>query len=193
MNNVRVCGPKDRAPKGAVVVNTTSHSDNWSKGLSPFFLGPIQLYDGMIAKNMENSWQYSKLYAVNADENGNPTEKHWTWAKVGFANQYAVRYPMGKGAKPLCSLWRGERLGYIEARKRIYAPLYALAVHKTNAYQLLVELCQKHATLGEDVWLWDFDGYDHVKLGMTLEEVADNDTRPMGHSFVLAAMLRNLS
>jgi hypothetical protein len=35
---------------------------------------------------------------------------------------------MGRGAKPEYSLWDGERLDYIEARKRIYAPLYARAV-----------------------------------------------------------------
>lgn len=191
MKNVRVCGPKARAPKGAVVVNTTSHSDNWSKGLSPFFLGPVPLYDGMVAKNVENAWQYSKLYAENADADGNPTEKHWAWAKAGFANNRAVRYPMGKGAKPLCSLWKGEKLGYIEARKRVYVPLYAGAVKKADAYQRLVEVCKRHEACGEEVWLWDFDGYDHVAMGMSLSDVASNEARPMGHAFVLAALLQN--
>lgn len=41
-----------------VVVNTTSRSNNWSAGLSPFHLGPIQLYNGFISNNMENGWQY---------------------------------------------------------------------------------------------------------------------------------------
>lgn len=29
--------------------------------LSPFFLGPVSLYDGHVAKNVENAWQYAKV------------------------------------------------------------------------------------------------------------------------------------
>ena len=35
-------------------------SQEWSKGLSPFFLGPVPLWDGMVATNVENAWQYCK-------------------------------------------------------------------------------------------------------------------------------------
>lgn len=31
-----------------------------ARRLSPFFLGPVALYDGHVAKNVENAWQYSK-------------------------------------------------------------------------------------------------------------------------------------
>jgi len=31
---------------------------------------------------------------------------------------------MGRGVKPLYSLWDGKKLGYIEARIAIYDPLY---------------------------------------------------------------------
>jgi hypothetical protein len=36
-------------------INTTSRSGNWSKGLSPFFLGPVDLYGGHTAKNVSDS------------------------------------------------------------------------------------------------------------------------------------------
>lgn len=46
----------------------------------------------------------------------------YEWSQNGFNNLNAVRFPKGKGAKPLFSLWHGEKLNYIEARKKIYAP-----------------------------------------------------------------------
>lgn len=39
--------------------------------------------------------------------------------------------------------------------------------------------------------MWDFDGYDHKSLGMTLEQVFYNTNEKMGHGFVLAMMLQN--
>lgn len=39
------------------VINTTSHSNNFSKGLSPFNLGPVFLYNGYQSRNVENAWQ----------------------------------------------------------------------------------------------------------------------------------------
>ena len=42
-----------------------------------------------------------------------------------------------KGRRPLCSLWNGERLDYIEARKQMYIPLYPEAVKCMTAYQIL--------------------------------------------------------
>ena len=84
-----------------------------------------------MSENMENLWQFAKLYAQHADENGDPTEAYWMWVLRGFADKKAHRYPMGKGAVPLYSYWRGEKLSYIEARKKIYGPLCAKTVMKT--------------------------------------------------------------
>lgn len=98
----------------------------------------------------------------------------------------AHRYPMGKGAKPLCSLWEGRRLGYIEARKKIYAPLYARAVVKTRAYAELRELLR---TTSQDIYLRDWDGYDHLVKNLTISEVANNPRKKMGHAFVLWALI----
>jgi len=86
---------------------------------------------------------------------------------------------------PEYSLWNGEKLGYVDARKRIYCPVYARAVVKTEAFWLLR---QQYLTRSE-IWLWDFDGYDHVQMGWTLEQVLDCSTRKMGHAFVLTALL----
>ena len=181
---VNVCGFRD-TPKNKLVINTTSRSGHWSKGLSPFFLGPVKLYNNFTAKNVENAWQYSKAYAEHVDVDQNVTENYFNWAINGWNKQRADRYPMGKGAKPLYSYWDGKRLSYIEARKAIYAPIYAKAVENTDAFKKLKEIYDS----GEDLWLWDFDGYDFRSKNMTYKDVLMNDKKKMGHAFVLAMLL----
>jgi len=178
---------KDATDPKIKVVNTTSRSkEAWSKDLSPFFLGPVPLYDNHIARNIENAWQYCKVYAEHADENGYPNEKYWEWAKEGWSNPKAVRFPMGRGAVPLYSYWDGEVLSYIDARKKIYAPLYAAAVIKTEAFYRLSELSKTC----DQLYLFDFDGYDYVAQRKTLQQVIDDPQKKMGHAFVLTMLLQ---
>ena len=173
---------KDIVPSNFKTINTTSRSDNWSRGLSPFFLGPVKLYGDYIAKNVENGYQFTKVYEEHII-NGEPTPEYFEWAKNGWDNDKAERYPMGKGRKPLYSLWDGQKLNYIEARKKIYAPLYSKAVEKTEAFKKLKEMYDN----GEKIALWDFDGYNNKSY----EEVINNPNKTMGHAFVLAMMLEN--
>lgn len=184
---VYVSGFKEAIPDDAIVVNTTSRSTNLSRGLSPFLVGPVNLYGGQQALNHENGWQFSKTYRDHIGLDGNPTEQYFEWARKGWADSYAHRYPMGRGAVPEYSYWDGEHLSYIEARKRIYIPLYSEAVRKTEAYQQLKKLVENES--GRDVYLQDFDAYNHKIRGMTYDEVIECETRKMGHAFVLAMML----
>ena len=92
---------------------------------------------------------------------------------------------MGKGGIPEYSYWNGDKLGYIQARKKIYAPIYAELVAKTVSYGLLSSLYAD----GTNLILRDYDAYDHIKMGMTLVNVINNPDRKMGHAFVLAMML----
>lgn len=182
---LRVVHKFTRVPADAITIDTTVKTGLWSQ-LSPFLLPCGNLYDGHTAVNVENAWQFAKLYAVHADTEGRPTEAYWAWAKAGWADPVAHRYPMGKDARPLCSWWAGAPLGYIDARKRIYAPLYARSVVKTEAYAKLKEML---ATEERDIYLRDWDGYDHVKLELSIGQVANNPSRKMGHAFVLWALL----
>lgn len=183
---IHVTGPRDRMSyPGVPVVNTTSRSpESWSKAFSPFYLGPIPLYGGHTAKRMENAWQYAKVYDQHLDAAGNPSEAYWTWAKTGWEKASADRYPMGKGAKPAYLWWDGQKLSYLAARQQVYFPLYRDSVRKTQAFTEL----QRMVAAGP-VCLWDFDGYDHEAQGMPLADVFCNPARPMGHAFVLKAML----
>ena len=132
--------------------------------------------------------KYSKVYANRVDENCDPTENYFEWAKSGWNSSYAQRYPMGKGAKPLYSYWDGEKYSYIEARQKIYIPLYRKAVLKTNAFKKLKEMYDA----GEKLVLWDFDGYDFIKQGKSYEEMLNDPTKALGHSIVICGLLEEI-
>jgi hypothetical protein len=177
---IRVTGVREPCPTGddIAVVNVTSRSkEEWSIALSPFFLGPC---DRPKARIFENAWQYAKVYAEFADAAQNPTADYYMWAEQGFNNDEAVRFPMGRGAKPLYTWFEGQKLGYISARKALYAPLYEELAGKTEAFRRLKTMfeCGRY----RQIWLRDFDGYDHVDLGMTLLDVGMAKTRNCSHS-----------
>ena len=184
---IYVVGPKDRKNYPNIVqINTTSSSLTWSKGLSPFFLGPIDLYQNFKAQNLENAWQFSKVYPEHFLD-GKILDSYWDWAKKGWASSWAHRYPMGKGKKPLFGLWDGENLNYVESRKKIYAPLYIKAVTNTPAFKELQRIYQEK----KELVLFDFDGYDYKGLNMSLKDVLNNPNKKMGHAFLLAMLLMN--
>lgn len=183
---IKIINYRDAIPEGYLLINTTSRSENWSKQLSPFLVGNgMKLYGKATATCMENAWQYSKLYPGMADENGHPTAAYYEWAVKGWSSKRAERYPMGKGAIPICCIWKGKRLEYIEAREKIYVPLYAREVVKTSAFRMLQSLYK----VEKNIALLDFDGYDHIALGLSYEDVIKNPEKTLGHAFILAMLL----
>ena len=170
-------------PSGVVVVDTTSNTHPIYRELSPFILSAPP------AKNFENLWQFSKVYKEHLGIGGLPTVEWYVWRKEGWADEVAHRYPMGKGRKPEYSFWNGEKLGYIEARKEIYAPVYAENVAKTESYKILREQYTECNLRNKEMILLDYDAYDHIALGMSLEDVINDPSRKMGHAFVLIMML----
>ncbi len=192
MGIIRICGPKDR-PRGAniKIINCCSISKNWSQGLSPFFCGPCEFPGGEVARNVENAWQFSKVYDVHVDANGDPTNQYFKWRKRGFDDNKPQRYPMGKGSVPLYSYYEGEKLSYIEARKKIYVPIYSKAVVQTEAFKTLRKEF-KSLKENETMWLWDFDGYDHKALNMTYQDAINCEDKKFGHAFVLGFLLEKM-
>jgi hypothetical protein len=182
---IHVIGPGYKVPEGATEINTTSRSFTWSKSLSPFFCGPVDLYGGYKSINVENAWQFAKVYEYYLEEDGSVGERYFKWAQDGWNDTRAHRYPMGKEAKPLYSYWDGEKLTYTQARSKIYIPLYSSAVRKTHAFEKLKKMHEE----GADLYLWDFDGYDHKALDLTFDQVINDLNRKMGHAFVIAMLL----
>lgn len=99
---------------------------------------------------------------------------------------------MGKNNKPEFSYWDGNRYDYITARKKIYAPLYAKAVQLSFAYNTLKDICKKAKEQNVDVYLLDFDGYNHIKEGIDFKDVVNNPDRKMGHAFILWYLLNQI-
>ena len=187
---IDICSFRYPTTQDSIVINTTSSSKtSWMRRLSPFFLGPVRVPNGIgyEAFNVENAWQFSKVYEEHVDKDGWPTQAWYDWAADGYGTKRAIRYPMGKGHKPLYSFWNMERLDYIDARKKIYCPIYAQCVEGTDAYERLKYLAERHRR----IQLWDYDGYDYRSLDMSLKDVLNCETRKMGHAFVLAMMLKN--
>jgi hypothetical protein len=169
---------------GLPVFDVTTHGNTY-RPLSPMLLGPVPLYGGMWSRTMENAWQYAKVY----NGYGAIDQRYWDWARTGWCNPHGTRYPMGKGARPLFSLWAGEHLNYVTARKRIYIPLYVQAV-RMHQLSLLANL--RWAASAGDIVIRDFDAYDHRKLGYSWDDVINDPDRKMGHGFVLTMMLEGI-
>lgn len=185
---IYIIGPNYPVPEDGIIINTTSRSSDWGKEFSPFFLGPVNLYANYKSINMENGWQYTKVYEYYCEDNGEVGERYFNWAQDGWSTVRAHRYPMGKGVKPLYSYWDGEKLSYIEARKKIYIPLYSKLVQATSAFDKLKHLYDS----GQTIYLWDFDGYDHKSLGMSYQDVVNNPNLSMGHAFIIAALIERI-
>lgn len=181
-------------PYGGVEIDTTSGGGAF-RDLSPFILGPIDTYiPGLQAQNFENLWQFSKVYREHLYF-GAMDSKWFDWRDKGWANPRAIRYPMGKGAIPEYSYWNGEKLSYIEARKKIYAPIYAKYVVETESFKILkgvhnAGICGVHSK--QTIVLRDYDAYDHIKMGITLKDVINDPNRKCGHAFVLAMILEGV-
>jgi len=82
---IYVIGPNDKGfdLKGKTLINVTSQSKDYGRELSPFLLGPCKLYEGLVSENMENAWQYSKVYPCH-DNNGKPSNDYFKWAIAGW-------------------------------------------------------------------------------------------------------------
>ena len=84
-------------------------------------------------------------------------------------------------------------MGYIESRKKIYAPIYAHLVQRTKSFKLLREMIKK----GEaNVQIFDYDvpndGKSHVvTLDLMIQRVNDPSV-PFGHGNVIAALLAGI-
>lgn len=104
-------------------VNATSRSTKkWSRGLSPFYLGPCEVHGGRYTSHiMENAWQFTKVFpgyefvlsfygAFEFDAN------IWSRADMKIRRQGILRKPIGTGRKragrrksPFDTRWEEER------------------------------------------------------------------------------------
>lgn len=172
-------------------VNVTSSGNERERQLSPFSLGSCRLYGRATSKRMENAWQFSKVYPQHVGGDGRPTAEYFEWAAAGWASSQAQRHPMGRNARAVFHWWDGQRLDKVEARKRIYVPLYAEQVVIQPYYQGLKKVWQEdiEPDPANSLYLMHFDAYEYCT--MSFSEVLNNPAKSMGHGFVLAMLLSN--
>jgi len=220
-------------PGFTTITITTKSDDKKFYDLGPYYLR------GDNGNIIENIWQFSKVYRkvpyvkenytpkspiiaweypeeIHADDEGNPNENYFKWRKLGTENKYAVRYPVGKskvsrGSVLYCLTDSGERLGYIEARKKIYFNVYSKAAMK---HKLFLELLSRVKS-GENILICETDGphqesldYYKDKYGVDNSFIENgtmlandknigimlNDSKyAFGHGYCLAQMLMYFS
>lgn len=153
-----------------------------------------QVYSGHV------TWQWKSEIHI---KDGEILPEYWKWRHALINNQYPVRYPNGYGGKHLCQgslryLPEEERpatgeayehLNYIEARKKIYCPVYRSLVQKTTAYQCL----QVFLANGVNLQITDVDVPDAVKVDQaSFDQYLNDPSRSFGHTWTLAASLLGL-
>lgn len=182
-----------RDPKipGSAVLNCTSRSDDFGQRFSPLLMGPCDFENGW-AYNVENAWQYSKVYPEHIGEQGQILPEYFQWREQGFKNKQAIRYPMGKkGSKPLFSLLGGKRLDYILARKKIYLPLYQEQLNNLHGDKAFMDQAVQflHENRNGIIEIKDFDvvriGFDGSHHGL-IEEKLNDPAKPFGHGYMVA-------
>jgi len=198
MGMVTVLSLKDNAPKNFdMEIIPVSKDPEWGV-ISPFNLGPCRTRDGTLFFNMENLWQYSKVYPQHIEHDNNllagEIKAEWyAWHMEGARTRKGIRYPFGKGADtPHFSKWGDLRLSYVSARKQIYVPEYAkLLIVNTKFKKLL-----RDYNRGAHIVIRDYDTYDALKVyshngthNHPFLQALNNPDLKFGHGFVVAMAL----
>ena len=202
-----------RFPK---TLNVTTRSKSWSRALSPIIIGPVETYKErgrmLTAINAEVAWQYSKIYShacedgelkaldfQNAD--GSPNASWFAWRNQAWTNprfhhrhkafeqnKGLVRRAFPKGSTVAAWYWDGRTItDPVQARREIYATIYATAVARLPEFQRLRELFKSY-----DLAIYDIDGYDYVALGMSPEDTIRTAEHSWGHGLLLTLMLQGI-
>jgi hypothetical protein len=180
---------KHEVPEDSIVINVTSYSDSFGRMLSPFNVGPVNLYDGYWAHNLENGYQFAKIYSQYSNDKGEPNDNYWKWAKAGWENKKPIKYPLGAWNECLHHWWKGRKLNRLEAQNEIFLPLYKDAVTNTKEFKRLKEI---YETSNRNIVLLDFEGYDHNFLEIPLKDVFAHPDYPVGQGFALIGLLEGI-
>lgn len=182
-------------------INVCSSSKTFYKYLSPFLLGPITIktvdYEGNVilqnCEKFENLWQSLKVWDNDLDKDYKIMKSWYDRKNKYFLDKKSHRHIENKrNCKTMFHLWvdqetgKVERLNYIDARKKIYCPIYESLVKNLSYYQNLEKLVNN----GTNVQILGYDGYDFT--GKTLNECFDDVSKPFGHELCLVGMLKNI-
>lgn len=124
-------------------------------------------------------WEWPE--EVHIDQNGNLTPEYWNWRHYLLNSPYPVRNPVPWSYMKTCSFSlekfepisdSNPRLSYIEARCKIYVPLY---IHLVSQQPRFLEL-KKRLLKGENLLIIEVDGPHQESLShyQSIYGVSDN-------------------
>ncbi len=163
-------------------------------------------------------WDHcAETHAIIEDNICTPTPEYWIWRNKGLNAKYAIRYPVGYNHRHKCighifnNSGQWELLNYIDARKKIYSPLYIGLVKEEPLFKQL----KQRLINGENLLIIEVDGphqeslsYYKDKYGVTdtfIEQdtmlatpsninIMLNDSKhPFGHGYCLAMALLDIN
>lgn len=186
--------PREGYSDPYVEIDVTSRSTTWGKALSPMLLNPGPFVNGT-AKNVENAWQYSKIYSYHwDDELKRPKPSYWDWREEGFRNWKGIRYPFGKENRDkVVGAWvgkeceQGRLLSYVEAKKELYIPLYLQALRASPVYGTFIKFIADAYHTDTNLVFRDFDVFNHYEKGLALPQIASSPDLRYGHGFILVS------
>lgn len=167
---------------GRIVFDVTSRAErdkdftaiypNFTRELSPFFMGPVKGSDGAVSHVFEHFWQCGKVYPCHYRD-GKILPEYFAWRKKWYdkteisQKKTESRHPNEElGCRPADCLFfayyeDGEykHLNYVEARKKVYIPQYAKLVYNTESFKMLKGLVDD----GKQIALVDFDGFNYYE------------------------------
>jgi hypothetical protein len=192
---VHILAYNEKAPLNAEALNCTTTSTSWTRAFSPDVLGPVYLFGDEYACNLGNAWRYLKtyksFYKVTSeeliDESGETVaedsfflkeEEYLRWAREGWRNENFSN--PSQNDEVLGWYWNGEVVSdKIDARIKIFIPLYARLVHRLPEYYRLVEMYNEGS-----IYLRDHKGSPYTTLDSLI-----TDSPKFGCAQVLALML----
>lgn len=189
--SMRMRGARAKAPAGAIIVNATSaqvkNNEN-RRDFSP--MTPIEGgYKGYW--NFESYWQSGKVWE------GIPHAISQQWWKD--CKEAKRRDPYAGNATVLHARWDhiDEDLAYVDSRKRVYVREYYDLIKDRE----MTKLWQQRRRDGRDIVIYDFDGPHGADgelqcLPLTLDllkEKIEDESRPFGHGYVVAATIAGIT
>ena len=150
-------------------------------------LGPIKHDDEDLpyCNNLENYFQYNKVYEKEVDSNGKIKKEFYEMRIKGYKDDKPHRRKYTKQDKCLYSLWKDKKYNYIESRY-FYCHYYEMLAKKEDDYKHLVKLINK----GYNIMICGYDAYE-MNENNVKESYLSVD-KPFGHERVLYTMLRGV-
>lgn len=159
--------------------------------LSPMKLGPVDLHMKGLGPslNLENAWQFAKVYPSEVDEDGELTPEYWEDRQDAHDDKIAHRHkPTSKNGsvKPLYTVYGTEngdnvKFDYVQSR-RFYCHHYAELAKATTEFDDLKKMIND----GYNINIYGYDGYPITKP--VYEHYVDG-SEPFGHERVLYCLL----